>query len=180
MKSGKRNCSIQICGICSKEIYHYKSLNPNSTGEYIQKRSNKKKSSCNEFKFSCCSIFLWKSLQLTTLSSERAQNFSGRKSNCFSRYFFSFSPYVTTMKAMQLHGIFHAHLMENFQRRRLLVFDLSSLQNAAEQLNYPELREESLRREMFFQFFLEQVTEVLEEKLLNVQFDKFGTFAKVF
>ena len=40
---------------------------------------------------------------------------------------------------------------------------------------------ESLRLEMFFQFPLEQVTEVivLGEKLSNIQIDKFGTVAKI-
>ena len=40
-------------------------------------------------------------------------------------------PYVTTMKAMQFY--------EDFPNHYILVFDLSSLQDAAEQLHYPEL-----------------------------------------
>ena len=51
--------------------------------------------------------------------------------------------------------------MEDFQNHYILVFDLTSLQDAAEQLHYPELSGESLRLEMFFQFPLEQVTEVI-------------------
>ena len=89
-------------------------------------------------------------------------------------------PYVTTMKAMQFNEDFLALPMKDFQNHYILVFDLNSLQDAAEQLHYPELSEESLRLEMFFQFPLEQVTEVIVvgERLSKVQIDKFGTVAK--
>ena len=50
--------------------------------------------------------------------------------------------------------------MEEVQNHYILVFDLTSLQDAAEQLHYPELSEENLRLEMFFQFPLKPVTEV--------------------
>ena len=88
--------------------------------------------------------------------------------------------YVTTMKEMQFNEDFPALPMEDFQNHYILVFDLTSLQDAAEQLHYPELSGESLRLEMFFQFPLEQIIEkiVLGEKLSNLQFDKFGTIAK--
>ena len=89
-------------------------------------------------------------------------------------------PYVTTMKAMQFKEDFPALPMEAFQNHYILVFDLTSLHDAAEQLQYPELSGENLRSKMFFQLPLEQVTEVivLRERLLNVQIDKFGTVAK--
>ena len=51
--------------------------------------------------------------------------------------------------------------MEGFQNHYILVFDLTSLQDAAEQLHYPEFSGESLRLETFFQFPLKQVTEVI-------------------
>ena len=89
-------------------------------------------------------------------------------------------PYVTPMKAMQFNEDFPALPIDDFQNHYILVFDLTSLQDAAEHLHYPELSGESLRLEMFFQFPLEQVTEVivLGERLSNVQIDKFGTVAK--
>ena len=40
--------------------------------------------------------------------------------------------------------------MEDFQSHYILVLDLTSLQYAAEQLHYPGLSGESLRREDFF------------------------------
>ena len=89
-------------------------------------------------------------------------------------------PCVITMKAMQLSEDFPALPMENFQIHYILVFDLTSLQVAAEQLHYPELSGERFRLEMFFQFPLEQVTEVIVvgKRLSNVQIDKFGTVVK--
>ena len=89
-------------------------------------------------------------------------------------------PNVATMKAMQFNEDFPALPMEDFQNHYILVFDLTSLQDAAEQLHYQELSGESLRYELFFQFPLEQVTEVivLGERLSNVRNDKFGTVAE--
>ena len=69
-------------------------------------------------------------------------------------------PYVITMKAMQFNEYFLALPMEIF-KTTILVFSLTSLQDAAEQLPYPELSGESLRFEMFFLFALEQVTELI-------------------
>ena len=61
--------------------------------------------------------------------------------------------------------------MEIFQNHYNLVFDLTSLHDAAEQL-HPELSGESLRMEtFFFQFFLEHVTKKDHEtfKLTNLE-----------
>ena len=81
---------------------------------------------------------------------------------------------------MQFNDDLPALPLEDFQNHYFLVFDLISLQDAAEQLRYLELSGESLRREMIFQFPLEQVTEVivLSERLSIVQIDKIGTVAK--
>ena len=43
------------------------------------------------------------------------------------------------MKAMQFNEEFLALPMEDFQNHYILVFDLTSPQDAAEQLHYPEL-----------------------------------------
>ena len=89
-------------------------------------------------------------------------------------------PYVTTMKAMQFKEDFPALTLEDFQNHYILTFDLTSLEDAAEQLHYPELSGESLKLEIFFQYPLEQVTEVivLGERLSNIPIGKFGTVAK--
>ena len=81
---------------------------------------------------------------------------------------------------MQLNEDFPALPLEDFQNHFILVFDMTSLHGAAEQLRYPELSGECLRLEMFFQFPLEQITEVivLGERLSNIESDNFGTVAK--
>ena len=58
------------------------------------------------------------------------------------------------MKAMQFNEDFPALPMGNFQNHYYLVFDLTSLQDAAEQLDKPELSRKSLRFEMIFQVSL--------------------------
>ena len=79
-------------------------------------------------------------------------------------------PCVTTMKAMQFNEGFPALTIEDFQNHYKQILDLTSVQDAAEQLHYPEFSGESLILEMFFQFPLEQVTEiiVLAERLSNI------------
>ena len=71
---------------------------------------------------------------------------------------------------MQFNQDFPALPMEDFQTHYILVFDLTSLQDVAEQLHYPEPSGENLRLKMFFQFPLEQVTKVivLGERLSKV------------
>ena len=89
-------------------------------------------------------------------------------------------PLVTTLKALQFNEDFPALPMEDFPNHYIPVFDLTSLQDVAEQLHYPELSGESLRLEMLFQFPLEQVTVVivLGESLSNIKIEKFGTVAE--
>ena len=57
---------------------------------------------------------------------------------------------------------------------------MTLLQDAAEQLHYPEFNRKSLKFEGFFQFALEQLTEVivLGENLSKFQDDKFETVAE--
>ena len=83
------------------------------------------------------------------------------------------------MKAMQFNEDFPALPTEDSQNHYILVFDLTSLQDAAEQLHYPELNGESLRLERFFQYLLKQVTGaiVLGERLSKIQIDKHTTVA---
>ena len=61
-------------------------------------------------------------------------------------------PSVTTRKAMQPNEDLPTLPMEVFQNHCILVFVLTSLQDAAEQLHYPDISGESLRLVMFFQF----------------------------
>ena len=67
-----------------------------------------------------------------------------------------------------------------FQKHYILVFDLTSLQDAGENVHYLELSGESIRLEMFFDRSLRNVTEiiVLGERMSTVKIDQFGTVAK--
>ena len=68
--------------------------------------------------------------------------------------------YVTTMKAMNLQDDIPSIPVDNFKDHYVLVFDLSSMQDAIEHCHYPELFGEPLRLELYFSSLLANVTEV--------------------
>ena len=84
------------------------------------------------------------------------------------------------MKAMNFNEDIPALPLQVFQDHYILVFDLTSLQDAGECVHYPELTGESIRLELFFEYPLENVTEiiVLGERISTVKIDKFGTVGK--
>ena len=84
------------------------------------------------------------------------------------------------MKAMNIYEEIPALPNNLFQNHYVLVFDLTSLQDAGENVYYPELSGESIRLEMFFDRPLRSVTEViaLGERMSTVKVDQFGTVAK--
>ena len=88
--------------------------------------------------------------------------------------------YVTTMKAMNFQDDIPSIRIDTFKDHYVLVFDLTSMQDATENFHYPELVGEPLRLELNFTFPLEQITEliVLGERMLSVAVDKFGVVAK--
>ena len=87
---------------------------------------------------------------------------------------------VTTMKAMNFNE--EIPLLPNnlFQNCYLLVFDLTLLQDAGENIYYTELSGESFPLEMFFNHPLRSVKELifLGERISTVKIDQFGTVAK--
>ena len=87
--------------------------------------------------------------------------------------------FVTTMKAMHFNEEIPALPHNLFQNHYVLVFDLTSLQDAGENFHYPELSGESIRLEMLFDRPL-SVTEliVLGERMSTVKIVQFGTVAK--
>ena len=89
--------------------------------------------------------------------------------------------YVTTMKAMNFQDDIPSIPIDNFKDHYVLVFDLTSLQDATENCHYPELVGEPLRLELNFTFPLEHVTEliVLRERMSSVAVDKFGVVGKI-
>ena len=68
----------------------------------------------------------------------------------------------------------------NFKDHYVLVFDLTSMQDATANFHYPELVGEPLRLELNFNSLLEHVTEliVLGERMPSVAVDKFGVVEK--
>ena len=88
--------------------------------------------------------------------------------------------YVTTMKAMNFQDDIPSIPIDNFKDHYLLVFDLTSMQDATENCHYPKLVGEPLRLELNFTFPLEHVTEliVLGERMSSVAVDKFGVVGK--
>ena len=87
--------------------------------------------------------------------------------------------YVTTMKAINFQMIFLIP-HDNFKDHYVLVFDLTSMQDATENCHYPELVGEPLRLELNFTFPLEHLTEliVLGERMSSVAVDKFGVVGR--
>ena len=88
--------------------------------------------------------------------------------------------YVTTMKAMNFQDDVPSIPIDNFKNHYVLVFDLTSMQDATENRHYPELVGEQLRLELNFTFPLEHVTEliVLGERMSSVTVDMFGVVGK--
>ena len=88
--------------------------------------------------------------------------------------------YVTTMKAMNFQDDIPIIPIDNFKDHYVLVFDLTSMQDATENCLYPKLVGEPLRLELNFNFPLEHVTEliVLGERMSSVAVEKFGVVGK--
>ena len=88
--------------------------------------------------------------------------------------------YVTTMKAMNFQDDNPSIPVDNFKDHYVLVFDLTSMQDAAEHCHYPGLIGEPLRLELYFSSPLENVTEiiVLGKRMSCVAGDKFGVVGK--
>ena len=88
--------------------------------------------------------------------------------------------YVTTMKARNFQDDILSIPIDNFKDHYVLVFDLTSMQDATENCHYPDLVGEPLRLELNFTFPLEHVTEltVLGERMSSVAVVKFGVVGK--
>ena len=88
--------------------------------------------------------------------------------------------YVTTMKAMKFQDDIPSIPIDDFKDHYVLVFDLTSMQDATENCQFPELVGEPLRLELNFTQPLENVTEliVLGELMSSVAVDKFGVVGK--
>ena len=88
--------------------------------------------------------------------------------------------YVTIMKAMNFQDDISSIPFHHFKDHYVLVFDLTSMQDATENCQYPELVGEPLRLELNFTSPLEHITGliVLGERMSSVAVDKFGVVRK--
>ena len=88
--------------------------------------------------------------------------------------------YVTTMKAMKFQDDIPSIPIDNFKDHYVLVFDLTSMQDATEYWRYPEVVGEPLTLELNFTFPVEHVTEliVLGERMSSVAVDRFSVVGK--
>ena len=84
------------------------------------------------------------------------------------------------MKAINFQDDNSSIPVDDFKDHYVLVFDLTSMQDATEYFHYPELVGEQLRLELNFTFPFEHVTEliVLGERMSSVAVDKFGVVGK--
>ena len=84
------------------------------------------------------------------------------------------------MKAMNFQDDIPSIPFDDFKDHFVLVFDLTSMQDATENCHYPELVGEPLRLELNLINPLENVTEliVLVERMSSVAVDKFGVLGK--
>ena len=89
--------------------------------------------------------------------------------------------YDTTIKAKNFQDNIPSFPIDNFKDHWVLVFDLTSMQDATENCPYPELVEEPLRLKLNFTCPLEHVTEliVLGERVSSYAVDKFGVVEKI-
>ena len=83
---------------------------------------------------------------------------------------------------MNFQDEFPSITFDNFKDQYVLVFDVTSMQDATEKCHYPQLVGEPLRLELNFTFHLEHVTDfiVLGERMSSVAVDKFGVVGKFF
>ena len=87
---------------------------------------------------------------------------------------------VTTVRARNFHEVIPSIPIEFFKNHFVLVFDWTSMQDAAGNWHYPEILGEPLRPKLNFTLPLEHVTEffVLGERMSSVTDDKFGVVGK--
>ena len=88
--------------------------------------------------------------------------------------------YVTKMKAMNFQDDIPSIPIDIFKDHYVLVFNLTSVQDATENCHYPKLVGVPLRLEINFTFPLEHLTElnVLGERMSPVAVDKIADVGK--
>ena len=88
--------------------------------------------------------------------------------------------YVTTMKALNIQDDIPSIPIDSCKNHYVLVFDLTSKQDASDIFHYPELEREPLRLELNVTYSLMHVAELiaLGERMSSVAVDKFAVVGK--
>ena len=179
---GNVDCSLCTCRIGLKVDYHKKRnapveynyietsaktfINPSSQNEFIQENN------FNNVPIRRLAIAMNTNSAFTGFSTEnsfwyqqfdlrRIRTLMGGQPNVDYDTSDNCRLFVTTMKAMNFRGDIPSNPIDNFQDHYVVVFDLTSMQDATEHCHYPELVGEPLRLELNFNNALEHVTEVL-------------------
>ena len=165
----------QIFRDIGKGIHHTCQTKPIHPRRYFQQCSHSSSRDCNEHKLCLYLFFYWKPIlvpfdlrQIRILRGGQPIVDFDTADNC--------RLYVTPMKAMDFQDDIPSIPTDDFKDHYVLVFDLTSMQEATENCHYPELVGEPLRLELNFTHPLENVTEllVLGEGMSSVAVDKFG------
>ena len=84
------------------------------------------------------------------------------------------------MKAMNFQDVIPSISINNSKDHSVIVFDLTSVQDATENFHYAQLVREPMRLELNFFFHLEHVCRliILGERIVSVAVYKFGAFGK--
>ena len=163
-----------------KDIHHTCGAKPIHSRKHFQQCSHSSCSDCNEHKLCFTGSFTENPFWYQQFDLRQIRILRGGQpivdfdtaDNC--------RLYVTSMKAMNFEDDIPSIPIDDFKDHYVLVFDLTSMQDATENCHYPELVGEPLRLELNFTKPLENVTElvVLGERMSSVAVDKFGVVGK--
>ena len=183
----KKNGLARLCSFrihlfrdLGKDIHHTSETKPIHSRKHFQECSQSSSRDYNEHKL-CLYCFFTKSpfwyrqfdfTQIRILRGGQTIVDFDTADNC--------RLYVTTMKAMNFQDDVPSTPIDDFKDHYVLVFDLTSMQDATENCHYPELVGEPLRLELNFNHPLKSVTEiiVLIERMSSVTVDNFGVVGK--
>ena len=138
-----------------------------------------------ESEWTCLLKLLWSSTIWKLL--QRLSSFLPEKSSSFEKTFSTklqfvwlLLQWIQTLHSLKIISGINILSSEKLEDHYVLVFDLTSMQDATENFHYPELVREPPRLELNFTFPLKHVIEliVLGERMSSVAVDRFGVVGK--
>ena len=164
-------------GNSCKDFHHSCQTKPVHLRKHFQQCSSSTDCYCDEYKLCIHCILNWNSILVSTIRSQTKNKILRGGQSIVDFDAADNCPfYVTTRKTLNFQDDIPSIPIDNFKNHYVLVFDLTSMQEATENCHYPVLVGEPLRPELNFIFPLEHVTElfVLGERTSSVAVDKFG------